>query len=73
MSAPPACLVKSIDTGEKTRHSSATEQHVLQSARILGMISGAGGLAVSDDISSVRVSDFSCGVSSMFIVSMVAE
>ena len=55
MSAPPSSLVHGIDTGDKVQRD--TQQHMLLSARVLNMISGSGGVSVSDDTASVTVSD----------------
>jgi hypothetical protein len=53
MSAPPSKLVHYIDEDHKRRCD--PQQHALLSSRLLNMISGTGGVSVSDDVSSVRV------------------
>jgi hypothetical protein len=55
MTGAPACLVCGIDTGQKSIHSKRDE-HAVHSAAILNMISGAGGVTISNDISSIQVS-----------------
>ena len=54
MTDAPACLVCGIDTGQKSVNSKQDE-HAIHSAGILNMISGAGGVSISNDISSIQV------------------